>query len=536
MKKILMMDTDAYWVQQIFQVMQSQPNYPIELSTSMLDLMNRINSGANVYSAIVINYSVVGQGALHQLVQNIRAKAPFVRIIFVLDGNDPYKIVEINQIGGCGLLIKPYSPDALISEIEKDGGYPNQMQQNQYPQMGGFVNGMPQNQSQMQGYPRNNGQPIGQTGMSSPDNMTINNLSEMGVPQNQPMQSQNHYGNQMNGVQGMPINGPQGQMGMPMGNRNMPPQGMSMNGVHGQMGMPMGGPQNQMGVRGVRIAKNTTLSVHCPKGGVGKSSISKELAAIYASSKFNGTPLKVCLVDADIDYGDVAVMLELKQNKSIADWARNIRQRINQYGEGKITYSFDEVDKFYLLTHKSGLRVLAAPTNYRDSALINEQVMRVVIENLKNMFDVVIIDTGNNTKDFTVVSMEMSDKIIMVGNLDVSTINEILMLRKTLEQIQFPMEKIGLLMNEVKKGDEANTEEVSKFLGLPLIGKLPRISAIEQANNAGDAMSFTRENPFTIELKRIANGFVPVVAKPNIAALNGGKGQRKSIFSKIFNK
>ena len=33
-----------------------------------------------------------------------------------------------------------------------------------------------------------------------------------------------------------------------------------------------------------------------------------------------GQRLRVCLVDMDIDYGDIVVMLELKQNKSIADW------------------------------------------------------------------------------------------------------------------------------------------------------------------------------------------------------------------------
>ena len=95
------------------------------------------------------------------------------------------------------------------------------------------------------------------------------------------------------------------------------------------------------------------------------------------------------------------------------------------------------------------------------------------------------MNTGNNVKDFTVVSMEMADHIVMICNVDVTTINEILTLRKTLEQIQFPINKIGLLMNEIQKGDEAHIEQISNFLSLPLIGVIPRVQVIEIANNSG---------------------------------------------------
>lgn len=578
MKNILFIENDTYWFQQLSSQFMLRPEYRLEQTTNMLDAINRLNSGANVYNAIVLSVNSIIQNAdTTQVIRNIKDKVPFAKVICVLETNDPYQYVNLTQNGANGVLIKPYTVDALVAEIEKDGGNhqsavqgaaPQQPQRQnpsgnpqQYPQMGQGQGGYGQQPQGQQGYggypsgypqspygnpqmPYGNPQPLQKPGnIDNPDGVKIGNLGDMGQT-NAPVhefQPKQFDPNQFDG--NMPGYNPQ----MPNQQNSYGQQQYPMEqGMYQQGGYPPQGGYGQQPPRMgkssvVRIPQNTCVAVHCPKGGVGKSSLSKELAITYALSNINGQNLKVCLVDMDIDYGDIAVMLDLKQNKSIADWARNIRGRMSTMNESEINYSFDELDKYYLLTHISGLKVLAAPTNYRDSALINEQMVRIIVNNLKKHFDVVILDTGNNVKDFTVVSMEMADHIIMVCNTDVSTINEILTLRKTLEQIQFPIQKIGLLMNEVKKGDEANINQISNFLGLPLIGTIPRIQAVEFANNNGNALVMGKDNPFTIGIKKVANTILPVVRRTD----GGGQGsdmggkpkkERKSIFSGLFKK
>ena len=68
-------------------------------------------------------------------------------------------------------------------------------------------------------------------------------------------------------------------------------------------------------------------------------------------------------------------------------------------------------------------------------------------------------------------------------------------------------------MNEIKKGDEAHIDQISNFLGLPLIGVIPRIQAIEMANNSGEALAMGRDNAFTIGIKKVANTILPVVKR-----------------------
>lgn len=570
MNAILFIENDMYWFQQISSHFMLKPEYKIEHSTNLLEAMNRINSGSNYYGAIVLNVnSLMPNSDIKQIIANIKEKIPFTKIICVLENNDPYQFVSLNQSGANGVLIKPYSVDALIAEIEKDGspfstaqnqgnfGMNPNAYQNRNPNMP--PSGMPY-QNQYENMNRGN--------IENPENVRIDNLGDMGhqtgemhefrpkqfdttPPQGYQPPYDKPYGQQFN---------PHGQQNSPYGNqqsynnqqpysnqqpyeytpnmqgREMPPYNQGYPNQRSGINQYPGASRPNNGI--VRIPQNTTIAVHCPKGGVGKSSIAKELAITYALSSVNGQRLRVCLVDMDIDYGDIAVMLELKQNKSIADWARNIRTRMGNMNESDILFSYEEIEKYYLLHHKSGLKVLAAPTNYRDSVLINEQIVRVVINNLKKHFDVVVIDTGNNVKDFTVVSMEMADHIIMVCNVDVTTINEILTLRKTLEQIQFPISKIGLLMNEIKKGDEAHIEQISNFLGLPLIGIIPRVQVIEIANNSGEALAMGRDNAFTIRIKKVANTILPVVKRSDGGRpdMERNPKERKSIFASLFKR
>ncbi|QUH22027.1 AAA family ATPase [Alkaliphilus sp. B6464] len=567
MKTVLFIENDTYWFQQISSHFMLKPEYKIEYASNMLEAMNRIQSGGNVYYAIVINTSAIMQNSDEgQVIASIKEKVPFAKIICVLENNDPYKFVSLSQNGANGVLVKPYTIDAICAELEKDiqnmgGGVKQQPpqpvqnfggftspQQPPYPQSGGNLQGQEgYNPYQQQGY----GYQMPQKGnVENPDNVKIGNLGDMGQEQRdihefRPKQfipnsfdGNNPSGGDNYGQQGGMGHGPNGY-------------GMNQNPMHPPMQPPYGNsgwndsmPNNRQ-VRGngvVRIPSNTAISIHSPKGGVGKSTISKELAITYATSNVNGNRLRVCLLDMDIDYGDIAVMLELKQNKSIADWARNIRSRMSNMNENDIWYSLEEIERYYLLEHKSGLKVLAAPTNYRDSALINEQIVRIIINNLKKHFDIIVVDTGPNVKDYTVISMELSDHIVMVCNMDVSTINEILTLRKTLEQIQFPLNKIGLVMNEIKSNDNDNINHISNFLGLPLIGTIPRFAGIEVANNNGDTLVMGRDNAFTIGLKRIANTILPVVRKgddsPSRSPVMGGSSNKpkQSIFSSLFNK
>ena len=540
-KNILVVENDTNWIQYMKNNFL-ETSIKFEFSSNMIEAMKLISSGSAYYHYVLINYSCLNQNvSLEELINTIKENAPFLKIIFVLNNNNPYQIKEILNSDVKKYLIKPFSFDSLLTELSIQINR-NNVNNDFYKNKDIMIDGI----SDL-GNPNSINNNAFNTNIGRDNNMTFNK-------NNNNIQNPNMGGNPNNGYNpNMGGNSNNGGFNPNMGgNPNNGGFNPNMNGNpnNGGFNPNMGGnpnnggfnpnmsgnPNNGQGV--VRIPKNTTIAIHCPKGGVGKSSISKELAVVYALSKVNGQNLKVCLIDMDVDYGDIAVMLEMKPNKSISDWARAIRSRQSENMETDLLFSFDEMKRFYLLEHKSGLFVLAAPTNLRDAALINEEMVTVIVENLKKEFDVVIIDTGNNVKDFTITSMELADRVLMIGNTDIATVNELLTLKKTLEQIQFPMNKVQLLMNEIKQSDETQAKEIASYLGLPIIGKLPRVSSIEKSNNNGEALSMSeQDNNFTMELKRVANTILPVIKKPNIQGKKGPRKKEKtSIFKKLFGK
>jgi len=113
-------------------------------------------------------------------------------------------------------------------------------------------------------------------------------------------------------------------------------------------------------------------------------------------------------------------------------------------------------------------------------------------------------------------------------------------LKKTLEQIQYPMHKISLLMNGMTKEDGSFPEETASYLNISLIGKLPKTLQLKQANNNCQILSLGPDTPFTVELKKVANAIIPVVKKgtgSKRVGLRGNNQEKKpGFFSRLFGK
>src|SRR5690606_27802070 len=98
------------------------------------------------------------------------------------------------------------------------------------------------------------------------------------------------------------------------------------------------------------IPQGTVITVFGAKGGIGKTTISSNLAVALATEAHQS----VALVDMDTRFGDVAITMDIPVERSIADLARNL----------------DNVDRAtlseYLVEHESGVHILPAPTRPSD--------------------------------------------------------------------------------------------------------------------------------------------------------------------------
>ncbi|MGZ4786217.1 MAG: AAA family ATPase, partial [Acidimicrobiales bacterium] len=174
------------------------------------------------------------------------------------------------------------------------------------------------------------------------------------------------------------------------------------------------------------------ITVFSTKGGAGKSVVATNLAVVLA--KRSERP--VVLVDADLQFGDVAVMLKLSPQHTVVD----------------AVSALDKLDlpllQSLLITHEpSGVLVLPAPLEPAFADQIGATEMVRIVEMLRKFCSFVIIDTPAYFNDVVLGLIEVSDDVLLVAGMDIPNIKNVKIGLQTLRLLNTPMEKLRLVLN-----------------------------------------------------------------------------------------
>lgn len=231
------------------------------------------------------------------------------------------------------------------------------------------------------------------------------------------------------------------------------------------MDMPMETRQATKSVSadGGEVRAGHVIVVYSPQGGAGCTTIATNIAS--GLMKRN---IKVLLVDADTQFGDIGVFLKLQSQSNLLDLIAKV--------EDLDTDFFDSV----VSSHESGLKVLLGPKKPVDAAEIetNPTSIARVIEKVADNYDFIVIDTGRHVDETLLSLTDLASKIVLVTNPTLSSVKNTKLIIDLFEELQYPTDKTLLLLNRVE--DERNrnrvtlaTESIEKFLKRPVEAKVP---------------------------------------------------------------
>ncbi|MEX0768414.1 MAG: P-loop NTPase [Microthrixaceae bacterium] len=217
-------------------------------------------------------------------------------------------------------------------------------------------------------------------------------------------------------------------------------------------------------------APGQVLTVFSTKGGSGKSVIATALATALAQR----SDRPVCLVDADLQFGDVAIMLKLIPTHTIVD----------------AVAAFDRLDAplldSLLVTHEeSGLKVLPAPLEPAFADQVGATEMVAIIELLRSFCSFVVVDTPSYFNDVVLGLVEASDKVLLVSGLDIPNVKNVKIGLQTLRLLNTPKEKLLLIMNRANSKVKLDVGEVERALQMKADVLVPSEVVVPQSVNKG---------------------------------------------------
>lgn len=255
--------------------------------------------------------------------------------------------------------------------------------------------------------------------------------------------------------------------------------------------------------------RTTVVTVYSAKGGVGKTTLSTEIAVCLALTCSGRERYRVCLVDYSIDFGDVLTTLDLNSDgPNMVSWAKHIRTRLgNGENAEQIRYSTGEIMTYLQTMEKIDLHALLAPIAHEDSLAICEEELQVMLRSIIECgeFDFVICDTGSNTRDATVAALEAADYVLLVANQDVTTANCNDSFLVTMKRLHFDMDKIRLVINHVRppKQTGVTVREIEELFPYPCIAHIRHDMDVVRANNFSKPIVYEKQHEVTKEIRKI---------------------------------
>jgi len=242
------------------------------------------------------------------------------------------------------------------------------------------------------------------------------------------------------------------------------------------------------------------FTVASATGGCGKTFYATNLSYFLHTH----TQKRTCLIDLDLQFGEVSTALRLRPEHTIADALS--REEDAEDGDGGSLA--DHIDE-YLVRHDSGIHVLAAPRDPSDADRIHPTDVARVIEAVRSRFDYVIVDTPAALTEIVLAAFDLSDQLYVLGTLDLPSVRNMSLFLTTLDKLKIPSDDVRLILNKAEADVGISVQEVTSLFSQGFSSVLPYSREVSKSVNLGSPILASA--PSSEVSLRLAAGLVPLL-------------------------
>jgi len=238
------------------------------------------------------------------------------------------------------------------------------------------------------------------------------------------------------------------------------------------------------------------ISIMGSKGGVGTTTVAVNLAVSLAETK---AIKSIALVDLNAVVGEIPLFLAVRPS----------------YHWGEIMQNIGRLDSAFLMNimvrHSSGLYVLPSPSKLNGYPVATPDTMQRVLNVLRDMFDVVVIDGGQSMDSAYLKVIEMSDALLIISILSLPCLHNTHNLLQSLKGLSIlPQDRMRVVINRYLKKSDVSIPEAEESIRQKIFWSIPNdykatMSAINQGKPLSQVVS---KAPVTRSISEMANYLV----------------------------
>jgi pilus assembly protein CpaE len=214
------------------------------------------------------------------------------------------------------------------------------------------------------------------------------------------------------------------------------------------------------------------VTVFSAKGGCGKTTVATNLAGALAG---DGTT-RVCLLDLDLEFGDVAISLQVVPERTVVDLLPMLGS-MDEHGVRSV-----------LVPAGGGVDAVLAPTSPGEASRVPAALVPELVRVLRRMYDVVVVDTPPSINEHVLAALDLSDSLVLLATLDVPALKNLRVALDTLDLLGYPREARLLVLNRADAMVGLDLADVEQTAGMPVSVQIPSSGDVPASVNRGELL------------------------------------------------
>lgn len=197
------------------------------------------------------------------------------------------------------------------------------------------------------------------------------------------------------------------------------------------------------------------IAVFPAKGGMGATTLAANLAADLVRG--GG---RTCLVDLDLQLGDVSAFLDVHGGYTITDVVANMRRLDRELLDASV------------LAHRSGVHVLAQGERLEEAEHLGAAEMERLVPFLRQHYQHLVLDGLRGFDELSLAALDAADRVVLVVTQEVPAVRNAQRCVEIFRKLSYPDAKLAVVVNRCLKSSNITPDVIAETLGIPVTATL----------------------------------------------------------------